>query len=105
MIKHIVMWKFQEEAEGKSKKENVEIITESLMKLSGVISEIKAMEIFADDSESEENYDAVLITEFENFHDLNNYKVHPEHQKISRYINKIKLSRASIDYHMPNKKL
>ena len=33
MIKHIVMWKFKESAEGKSRAENMQIVKEQLLSL------------------------------------------------------------------------
>jgi hypothetical protein len=43
MVKHIVMWKFRDIAEGKSKDENISIATDMLYSLVGKISEIKKM--------------------------------------------------------------
>ena len=40
MIKHIVMWKFKEEAEGKSRAENIAIVKADLEALKGVIPQI-----------------------------------------------------------------
>ena len=45
MVKHIVMWKLKEEAEGKTKKENAEIIKSSLESLKNKISEIVEIEV------------------------------------------------------------
>ena len=100
MIKHIVMWKFKDSAEGKTKKENISIVKENLLKLPAIIDEIKFMSIHGDDSGSDDNFDAVLITEFENFEDLHTYKVHPEHQKVSQYVKLVSCSRASVDYNL-----
>ena len=41
MLKHIVMWKFKDFAEGKSKIENAQWMKEHLESLIGVIPEIK----------------------------------------------------------------
>ena len=43
MIRHVVMWKFKENAEGKTKEENMAIVTEKLYALLPVISELKKM--------------------------------------------------------------
>lgn len=100
MIKHIVMWNFQDEAQGKTKKEIIEFVREGLLRLPAIIPEIKALEFHADDSTKDDNFDAVLVTEFDSFEDLANYTTHPEHQKVSQFVAKVKLSRASVDYYI-----
>ena len=48
MLKHIVVWKFKDEAEGKSRAENCALVRERLLALVGVIPEVKHMEIGID---------------------------------------------------------
>ena len=43
MIRHIVMWKFKEEAEGKTKRENMLFVKDQLYALPALIPEIKKM--------------------------------------------------------------
>lgn len=100
MIKHIVMWKFKDQSEGKTKKEILEFVKEGLLRLPEIIPEIKAMDFHTDHSTKDDNFDAVLVTEFESFEDLAIYTTHPEHQKVSQFVAKVKLSRASVDYCM-----
>lgn len=100
MIEHIVMWKFKENAEGKTKKENISIVKEALEKLPGIIPEIRFLEVRPDQSGDGQNYDAVLITKFDSFEHLNIYKAHPEHQKVSRYVGLTSEKRASVDYNL-----
>ena len=60
MIKHIVMWKLKDEAEGNSKAENAKIIKNSLEYLKGKINEIVNIEVGIDVNKSEQAYDVVL---------------------------------------------
>ena len=60
MIKHIVMWKLKDEAEGNSKDENAKIIKNSLEDLKGKINEIVDIEVGIDVNKSEQAYDVVL---------------------------------------------
>jgi hypothetical protein len=48
MIKHIVMWKLEENAEGNTKLENAKIIKEKLEALVGIIPEIVELEVGID---------------------------------------------------------
>ena len=45
MIRHVVMWTFKEEAEGRTAEENMLFVRDSLYDLLPVIPEIKKMEI------------------------------------------------------------
>ena len=100
MIKHIVMWKFKEFAEGKSCEENVEIVRNALYALVGVIGEIKNMELGTDISHTDASMDLVLLTEFECAEDLKKYAVHPEHVKVADYVKKVTDTRVVLDYNM-----
>lgn len=98
MVKHIVTWKFHDTAEGKTKEENIEIVKNDLLSLKGIISEIKHIELGKDVSCTDSSYDLVLVTDFENNEDLESYRVHPEHQKIAKYVAKVTSYRGVIDY-------
>ena len=99
MIKHIVMWKLKEFAEGKTKAENALIMKESLERLVGIVPEIKSLQVGINEKTSDMAYDAVLISTFEDTDALARYKVHPEHVKVSNYCKKIRDSRVFVDFH------
>ena len=100
MVKHIVMWKFKDNAEGKTKEENMAFVKDSLYALVGVIDEIKKMEIGMDVTHSDMSMDLVLLTEFESVDTMKAYAVHPEHVKVSTYVRKVIESRVVLDYNM-----
>ena len=97
MIRHIVMWKFKDSAEGKTKQENMELVRDSLYALPDIIPEIKRMEIGFDVSHTEMSADFVLLTEFDSLEALHTYAVHPEHQLVAKYVRSVTDSRAVID--------
>jgi len=99
MLKHIVMWKLKEQAEGKTKAENALWMKENLEALVGVIPQICSLEVGINCKEGEMAYNAVLISTFQNEEDLAIYKVHPEHVKISTYCKKIREARAVVDFY------
>lgn len=92
MIKHIVMWKFKDNEE-----ENMKIFLDGLNKLKEIIPEIKSMETGININPKNE-YDAILISEFETMEDLEKYKNNPEHIKVSALCKKIRIDRQAIDY-------
>ena len=85
MLKHIVMWKLKEFAEGKTKAENAQFMKENLERLVGIIPEIKSLQVGINEKISDMAYDAVLISTFEDAEALARYKEHPEHVKVSNY--------------------
>ena len=52
MLKHIVMWKLKEFAEGKTKAENALIMKENLERLVGIVPEIISLQVGINDSVS-----------------------------------------------------
>ncbi len=99
MVKHIVMFKFLEEAEGRSKKENVQMTKEMLDALLGVVPTLLSSKVsINDDNADNTNYDLVLESEFESFEALQQYIVHPEHKKVGAFMGPLRESRACVDY-------
>lgn len=99
MVKHIVMFKLADKAEGRSRAENALIIKEKLEALKEVIPVIKKIEVKVNLSDaSADNHDIILYSEFETLEDVNTYAVHPAHLKVGAYITKVRTSRAAIDY-------
>ncbi len=99
MIKHIVLFKLADHAEGKSKAENALLIKEQLEALKQTIKEIRKITVYINDATiSTENHDIMLESEFDNIDDLNKYMNHPEHLKVGEYLSKVRVSRAAIDF-------
>ena len=65
MLKHIVMWRFVEGAQGKSRVEHAQWMKEHLEALVGVVPEIRSMEVGVNITPSASSYDAVLISTFD----------------------------------------
>ena len=98
MIRHIVMFKFKEEAEGRSKKENVLLTKEMLESLPEKIPQILNSEVyFNTEGANSENADLILISDFESLESLNEYIVHPDHKAVGAFMSPLRKSRAGID--------
>lgn len=99
MVKHIVMFKFLEEAEGRSKAENVRMTKEMLDNLQGVVPTLLASKVSINSENADAtNYDLVLEADFESFDTLKEYIVHPEHKKVGVFMKPLRESRACVDY-------
>lgn len=102
MIRHVVMWKLKDKAEGASKEKNAEKMKLILEGLKVKIDEIKNVEvginITNDDDEPGSNFDVVLISDFETELDYTMYTRNAHHKKASEFINSVIEKRHFVDY-------
>ncbi|MDZ7659313.1 Dabb family protein [Fodinibius sp.] len=102
MIRHVVMWKLKEEAEGATKEKNAEKMKLILEGLKVNIDEIKNVEvginISDDDDEAGSPYDVVLISDFETELDYTMYTRDENHKKAVKFINSVIEERHFVDY-------
>ena len=97
MIRHVVMWRFKDSAEGKTRLENMERVREDLYSLVPIIPEIQKMEIGFDVSKTDMSMDLMLLTEFDSPEALKIYATHSEHLKVGQYIRSVTESRVVLD--------
>lgn len=104
MIRHVVMWKLKDEAEGASKQKNAEKMKLILEGLKINIDEIKNVEvginISEDDDEPGAAWDVVLISDFETDLDYTMYTRNEHHKKALKFINSVIEERRFVDYKM-----
>lgn len=99
MIKHIVMFRFFDEADGRTKAENLAIAKGMLEALQGVVPTLLSSKVnLGADGQNPSNYDLVLEADYESMDALNEYIVHPEHKKVGQFMAKVRESRACVDY-------
>jgi len=98
MIRHIVFWRFLDHAEGRSKIENIAMIRTMLLSMKETIPQIMALEVAENVIPGGDAYDLALHALFESREMLEEYAVHPEHQKLVAVLRKIRSDRAVVDY-------
>lgn len=98
MIKHIVLWKLKEFAEGAGREQNASRMKRELEALKVKIPQVRHLEVGSNIIPSDAAYDVALYSEFSNEQDLNTYQKHPEHLKAAEFVNKIRESRVVVDY-------
>lgn len=91
MIRHIVMWKFRPGTE----QEQAQFL-EGLKQLQGVIPQLLKSEVAV--NVGADNYDAVLVSEFESLEALEIYKNDPRHKAVSALCKSIREDRVAVDY-------
>lgn len=98
MIKHVVMWKLKDEAEGNYKPKNKELAKSSLLGLVPVISQITSLEVGENFNPTEAAFDLVLITIHQDRDALLEYINHPAHKEVAGFIGKIVADRKVVDF-------
>ena len=101
MIRHVCMFEFLEEAEGRSRAENVAITKAMLEELPSKIDWIRASEVhLRSENAPDGNWDLVLISDFDSFEDLERYRVHPDHVAVGAFMCPVRSARACVDFEL-----
>ena len=98
MVKHIVMCKLKDTAEGAGKKEKALKMKAGLEGLKYKIKEIKFLEVGLTITEAPDFYDIVLITEFKDVDAMAVYQKNPDHKQAAEFIGKVSAERKVVDY-------
>ena len=100
MIRHVVMWKLKECAQGADKHENAQKIKTMLESLRWDIPEILRLEVGLDMLRAPDSFDVVLVSEFEDPEALETYLNHPQHKKVGEFVHSVKIEKKVVDYHI-----
>ncbi len=92
MIRHVVMWSFRPGTE----KEQNEFLT-GLAALKGKIEVIRECTV-ARNCNPKEDYDAILIADFDSMEDLHSYATDPRHLAVASICKEIRINRVAVDF-------
>ncbi|WP_137935804.1 Dabb family protein [Chitinivorax sp. B] len=98
MVRHIVMWKLKDHAEGADRASNAQKIKDLLEGLRGQIPGLLHIEIGIDFSATHQSADVVLFSEFVSRAALDAYHQHPAHVATKDFIGAVRESRTVADY-------
>jgi heme-degrading monooxygenase HmoA len=98
MIKHIVMWKLKDFAEGADRAINAVKMKEKLDSCAKVAPGTLAFEVALAQPGLEATYDVVLYSVFESKEALEAYAEHPTHQAIKPFIGAVREARQCMDF-------
>ena len=99
MVKHVVFFRLADEAEGKTKIENAQIIKQGLLSLLDKVPVLRSERVGINiPNATKTDYDICLECEFDTWADVDTYQNHPEHLKVAAYIAKCRTARAAVDY-------
>jgi hypothetical protein len=98
MIRHIVMWKLKEHAEGAPRAENAQKLKAKLEACHGIVPGIVHLEAAVATPGLESTYDVVLDSCFENKAALDAYQIHPDHVALKIFATAVCESRGCVDF-------
>lgn len=98
MLKHIVMWKFRDEAMGRTKERNISEAKRMIGDLKGEIESIVDLELGINEEGLTGNFDLVLYSVFKDEEGLEYYQKHYKHVPLIDYMKEVTYERACVDY-------
>lgn len=98
MIKHIVMWKLKDFAEGADKATNAKKMKEKLDACANLVPGTLKFEVVLAQPGLEATYDVVLYSEFTDKATLDAYADHPDHVALKPFIGAVREARQCMDY-------
>ncbi|NNC13460.1 Dabb family protein [Planctomonas sp. JC2975] len=96
-LRHVVTWKVA----GDTEQERDAIKSEfrdRLLSLPPQIDVIRSFEVGLNDAGAADNFDVVLVSEFDDEDALQQYIVHPVHQEVVAFVRANTVGRAGVDY-------
>jgi hypothetical protein len=97
MVKHIVMWNLVGDTPA-AKASAIDQLRRSFASLHGRIPGLLHLEIGVDTSGVNYACDVVLYSEFESQAALDAYAAHPEHLRVKRELEGLRIARHQVDY-------
>jgi quinol monooxygenase YgiN len=98
MLKHIVMWKLKEHAEGADRATNAARLKQLLDGCADVVPGILKFEVALAQPGLEATYDIILYSEFTDKAALDAYQNHPDHVAIKPFFGAVREQRQCMDY-------
>ena len=98
MLKHIVMWKLKDHAEGADRAANAIEMKRRLDECANIVPGQIKFEVVIAQPGLEATYDVVLYSEFADKAALDAYIKHPVHQAVVPFIGAIREGRQCMDY-------
>lgn len=96
-LRHVVTWKVAGETEQERDAVASEL-RDRLLSLPPQIDVIRRYEVGVNDAGAADNFDVVLISEFDDEDALSTYVTHPVHQEVVAFVRANTVGRAGIDY-------
>ncbi|HWU48102.1 MAG TPA: Dabb family protein [Humibacter sp.] len=96
-LRHIVSWKMNG-SDAAERAEQARTLRTRLLALEPVIDVIRSMQVGVNDAGPSDNFDVVLVADFDDEDALARYQVHPEHQKVGTFVRSVTAGRSCVDF-------
>ncbi|PUA18489.1 Dabb family protein [Glaciimonas sp. PCH181] len=97
-LKHIVIWKLKEHAEGADKATNAHKLKALLDSCAAIVPGILKFDAVIAQDGLEATYDVILNAEFDSREALDAYQHHPTHVGIKPFVGAVREARQCFDY-------
>lgn len=94
MIRHIVLFKFKENTSANERA----ALADALKGLKNKIPLVKDLEVGSDVGGKSNSYDIALNSLFDNFSDVEEYAVHPNHVEVVKMVKELCESSVKVDF-------
>jgi len=101
MIRHIVCWRFLDQAGGESKAENLRRAKTMLDALPASIPEILSLEVGIDVTHGAGSFDLALDGTFASAATLESYQRHPDHLGVVTFLRLVQKEKCVVDFEIP----
>ena len=98
MLRHIVMWKLKESAQGASRADNAQTLKAKLETCRSIVKGQGHFEVGTAEAGFDCTCDVVLVSDFDDKAALHAYQVHPKHQAVKDFVAAVSESRQCVDY-------
>jgi quinol monooxygenase YgiN len=100
MLKHIVMWKLKEHAEGADRAANAVKLKALLDACNSLVPGMLKLEVAIAEPGLEATYDVVMYSEFADKAALDAYQEHPQHVALKPFVIAVREARQCMDYQL-----
>jgi hypothetical protein len=100
MLKHIVMWKLKEHAEGAGRAANAVKLKALLDACDKLVPGMLKLEVAIAEPGLEATYDVVMYSEFADKAALDAYQEHPQHVALKPFVIAVREARQCMDYQL-----
>ncbi|MBK6766741.1 MAG: Dabb family protein [bacterium] len=98
MIRHVVLLKLHEHADGADKLTNARRVKELLEIMPGKVEGLLRLEVGINELPGPQAYDVIINCDFPNWATLEYYRDHPLHRDVMALLNRVRSDRAVVDW-------
>ncbi len=95
-VRHVVSWQLAS-SDPVTKAQHADTIVAGLGSLVGVVDDIRTLHAGTDIAGGD-NWDVVLIADFDDLEAVGRYQVHPSHQEVAGFIRSVVAQRMAVDF-------